>query len=27
MSDPGAPEAMALSNGPVGIALYLVMWG
>ena len=27
MSDPGAPEAMALSNGPVGIGLYLFMWG
>jgi len=27
MSDPGAPEAMALSNGPVGWGLYLLMWG
>lgn len=27
MSDPGAPEAMALSNGAVGVGLYLVMWG
>mgnify|MGYP003835799399 FL=1 len=27
MSDPGAPEAMALSNGIVGVCLYLVMWG
>ena len=27
MTDPGAPEAMALSNGLSGIALYLVMWG
>lgn len=27
MSDPGAPEAMALSNGLVGIWLYLLMWG
>jgi len=27
MSDPGAPEAMALSNGFVGVGLYLVMWG
>ena len=27
MSDPGAPEAMALSNGLVGVGLYLVMWG
>ncbi|GAB6862966.1 DUF2182 domain-containing protein [Haloplanus litoreus] len=27
MSDPGAPEAMALSNGLVGIGLYLAMWG
>lgn len=27
MSDPGAPEAMALSNGVVGMGLYLVMWG
>jgi len=27
MSDPGAPEAMALSNGVVGVSLYLVMWG
>lgn len=26
MSDPGAPEAVALSNGPAGIGLYLVMW-
>jgi predicted metal-binding membrane protein len=27
MSDPGAPEAMALSNGLPGIGLYLLMWG
>ncbi|ELZ97492.1 hypothetical protein C439_19258 [Haloferax mediterranei ATCC 33500] len=27
MSDPGAPEAMALSNGLTGVSLYLVMWG
>lgn len=27
MSDPGAPEAMALSNGFVGVGLYLFMWG
>ncbi len=27
MAGPGAPEAMALSNGLLGIALYLVMWG
>jgi predicted metal-binding membrane protein len=27
MSDPGAPEAMALSNGATGVVLYLVMWG
>lgn len=27
MSDPGVPEAMALSNGVTGIGLYLVMWG
>ncbi|MDS0475757.1 DUF2182 domain-containing protein [Natrinema sp. 1APR25-10V2] len=27
MSDPGAPEAMALSNGLSGIGLYLLMWG
>lgn len=27
MSDPGAPEAIALSNGLVGVGLYLVMWG
>jgi len=27
MSDPGAPEAMALSNGVSGIGLYLGMWG
>ena len=26
MSDPGAPEAVALSNGFAGISLYLVMW-
>ncbi|QLG47804.1 DUF2182 domain-containing protein [Natrinema halophilum] len=26
-SEPGVPEAMALSNGPSGIALYLFMWG
>jgi predicted metal-binding membrane protein len=27
MSDPGVPEAMALSNGLTGAGLYLVMWG
>jgi predicted metal-binding membrane protein len=27
MSAPGAPEAMALSNGATGAALYLLMWG
>jgi predicted metal-binding membrane protein len=27
MSAPGAPEAMALSNGASGILLYLLMWG
>ncbi|WP_440990664.1 DUF2182 domain-containing protein [Haloarchaeobius baliensis] len=27
MSAPGAPEAMALSNGASGIGLYLFMWG
>ena len=27
MAGPGAPEAMALSNGVVGVALYLFMWG
>lgn len=27
MSDPGVPEAMALSNGMTGIGLYLIMWG
>lgn len=27
MSDPGAPEAMALSNGVTGVGLYLGMWG
>jgi predicted metal-binding membrane protein len=27
MSAPGAPEAMALSNGIEGIVLYLLMWG
>jgi predicted metal-binding membrane protein len=27
MSDPGAPEAMALSNGFTGWGLYLFMWG
>jgi predicted metal-binding membrane protein len=27
MSDPGAPEAMALANGLSGVGLYLVMWG
>ncbi|MFC4360642.1 DUF2182 domain-containing protein [Halobium salinum] len=27
MSDPGAPEAMALSNGLPGVGLYLIMWG
>ncbi|WP_254532736.1 DUF2182 domain-containing protein [Natrinema gelatinilyticum] len=26
MSDPGAPEAMALENGFTGVGLYLVMW-
>ncbi|MFC7212555.1 DUF2182 domain-containing protein [Saliphagus sp. GCM10025334] len=27
MSDPGIPEAMAIGQGPVGIGLYLLMWG
>lgn len=27
MTDPGAPEAMALSNGISGVFLYLFMWG
>lgn len=27
MTDPGAPEMMALSNGFVGVFLYLLMWG
>ena len=27
MSDPGAPEAMALANGVSGVGLYLLMWG
>ncbi|ADJ14621.1 DUF2182 domain-containing protein [Halalkalicoccus jeotgali] len=27
MADPGVPEAMALSSGFSGIALYLLMWG
>ena len=27
MSDPGAPEAMALSNGGYGVGLYLATWG
>lgn len=27
MSDPGVPEAMAIGHGPVGIGLYLIMWG
>ncbi|MBX0294050.1 DUF2182 domain-containing protein [Haloarcula nitratireducens] len=27
MSAPGVPEAMALSNGLRGVALYLLMWG
>jgi predicted metal-binding membrane protein len=27
MSDPGAPEAMALANGMPGVGLYLLMWG
>lgn len=27
MSEPGMPEAMALSNGVTGIGLYLLMWG
>ncbi|UPM44618.1 DUF2182 domain-containing protein [Halocatena salina] len=27
MSDPGVPEAMALSNGVTGAGLYLLMWG
>lgn len=27
MSDPGVPEAIALSNGIAGAGLYLVMWG
>lgn len=27
LSDPGVPEAMALSNGVAGIGLYLFVWG
>ncbi len=27
VSDPGAPEAMALANGLSGVLLYLVVWG
>lgn len=27
LADPGAPEALALSNGLAGVGLYLVMWG
>ena len=27
LADPGAPEAMALSNGVAGAGLYLAMWG
>ncbi|WP_380679070.1 DUF2182 domain-containing protein [Salinigranum sp. GCM10025319] len=27
MSDPGAPEAMALASGLSGVGLYLLMWG
>ncbi|WP_247002920.1 DUF2182 domain-containing protein [Halosolutus gelatinilyticus] len=27
MSDPGVPEAMALSNGATGVGLYLLVWG
>ncbi|WP_290819072.1 DUF2182 domain-containing protein [Halovivax sp.] len=27
MSDPGVPEAMAIGHGPVGVGLYLIMWG
>ena len=27
MSDPGAPEAMALGSGSLGVGLYLFMWG
>ncbi|GAA5052348.1 DUF2182 domain-containing protein [Haladaptatus pallidirubidus] len=27
MSDPGVPEAMALSNGVAGASFYLLMWG
>lgn len=27
MTDPGAPEAIAISNGISGILLYLIMWG
>lgn len=27
MSDPGVPEAMALSNGMTGVGLYMLMWG
>lgn len=27
MSDPGAPEAMAIANGLSGLGLYLLMWG
>ncbi|MDX1747391.1 MAG: DUF2182 domain-containing protein, partial [Halobacteriales archaeon] len=26
MSDPGVPEAMALSSGLTGVGLYLLMW-
>ncbi|MDJ1431603.1 DUF2182 domain-containing protein [Halostagnicola sp. A-GB9-2] len=27
MSDPGVPEAMAIGQGPIGVVLYLLMWG
>ncbi|WP_458190229.1 DUF2182 domain-containing protein [Haladaptatus sp. NG-WS-4] len=27
MTDPGVPEALALSNGLAGLALYLLVWG
>ncbi len=27
MSDPGVPEAMAITNGLTGAGLYLIMWG
>jgi predicted metal-binding membrane protein len=27
MSDPGVPEAMAMGHGPIGVGLYLLMWG